>query len=141
MENQEIKEKVYHYYSEGFHCAEAIIKTVEELYPSDTKLSCKVASGFCGGIGKCHQDFCGALAGGLMALGHIYGRDKGGYDISKIVFLSSELRQLFLNKFGSTVCCHILENIEEMPEIQNCKDVTTETAILLHTLIKDTQKL
>lgn len=140
MENQEIKEKVYRYYNEGLHCAEAIIKTVEELYPSDNKLSCRVASGFCGGIGKCHQDFCGALAGGLMALGNLYGRDKGGNDINKIVFLSAELRQRFLNKFGSTVCFQILENIKEMPQIQNCKDVTAETAILLHKLLEENQQ-
>jgi C_GCAxxG_C_C family probable redox protein len=140
MEEQQIKEKVYRYYSEGYHCAEAIIKAIEELHPSEKQLPCRVASGFCGGIGKCHQDVCGALTGGLMALGNLYGRDQGGNDISEVVFLSSELRRLFLERFGSTVCYHILENIKGMPQMQNCKDVTAEATILLHKLLEETQQ-
>jgi len=135
MEEQKIKEIVYNQYKNGFHCAESIMNTIQELFPMSNNSSCKIASGFCGGIGKCHQDVCGALAGGVMALGSIYGREKGGDDINKLVFLSTELRQEFLIEFKSTVCKTIIENIENRKEYKNCQDVTAKTAVLLYNLI------
>jgi C_GCAxxG_C_C family probable redox protein len=135
MEEQKIKETVYKNYSNGFHCAEAIVNTIQELFPMVNKSSCKVASGFCGGIGKCKQDVCGALSGGVIALGCIYGREKGGEDINKLVFLSSELRQFFIDEFKSTVCKNVIENIENSNEYKICQDVTAKTAVLLYNLI------
>lgn len=139
MKNEIIKEKIYAYYDQGFHCAEAIFNLIQELHPSENYVSCRVASGFCGGIGKSGQDVCGALAGGVMALGNIYGREKGAEDINRLVAFSAELRQLFLNRFKSTVCREIKNCLAGSPGfsgIENCKDVTAETAILLHRLIK-----
>ena len=135
MEEQKIKEIVYKHYSNGFHCAEALVNTIQELLPIVNKSSCNVASGFCGGIGRCKQDICGALSGGIIALGSIYGREKGGEDINKLVFLSTELRQEFLNEFKSTVCKTVIENIENRKEYENCQDVTAKTAVLLYNLI------
>lgn len=139
MENGKIKEKIYAYYDQGFHCAEAIFNLIQELHSSENCVSCRVASGFCGGIGKSGQDVCGALAGGVMALGNIYGREKGAEDINRLVALSAELRQRFLNRFKSTVCREIKSSIAAegtLTGINNCRDVTAETAALLHRLIK-----
>lgn len=135
MEEQKIKEIVYKHYKNGFHCAEAIMNTIQELFSMSDNSSCKFASGFCGGIGKCHQDVCGALAGGVIALGSIYGRETGGDDINKLVFLSAELRQEFLNEFKSTVCKNVIENIKNREEYENCQDVTAKTTVLLSNLI------
>jgi C_GCAxxG_C_C family probable redox protein len=137
MKNQEIREKVYKYYGEGYHCAETIFNTIKELHSIEDNNTCKLASGFCGGIGKCHQDICGALAGGIMVLGSLYGREKGGEDINKLVYLSVELRQSFIQKFKSTVCKDVIENSKNIPGIESCKDVTSETTILLHQLIEN----
>ena len=78
MDNHEIKEIVYKNYENEFHCAEAIVNTIASLFPGKSNLSCRVASGFCGGIGRCKKDVCGALSGGIIALGAIFGRDEGG---------------------------------------------------------------
>jgi C_GCAxxG_C_C family probable redox protein len=136
MEEQQIKEIVYKHYKNGFHCAEAIANTIHELFPAESEPSCKFASGFRGGIGKCKQDICGALAGGIIALGSIYGRKNGDGDISKLTFLSLELRQLFLDEFTSTVCKNVIENWENRKEYTSCQDVTAKTAVLLYNLIK-----
>ena len=77
MKEEKIKEIVYRNYNDGFHCAEAIANTIKELFPKKSDISCNAASGFCGGIGGCKQDVCGALSGGIVALGFIYGRQKG----------------------------------------------------------------
>lgn len=136
MEEATIKEIVNKYYAEGFHCAEAIANTIHEIYPEKLGYICKVTSGFCGGVGECKQDICGALSGGIIALGGIYGREKGGNDISKLVFLSLELRRLFIEEFTSTACNKVVENIKNKTEYNSCRDVTVKTTGLLLELIK-----
>ncbi len=136
MKKDEIKKIVYKYYQNEFHCAESIVNTIHELFPEKSGKVCKAASGFCGGIGGCHQDICGALSGGIIALGSIYGREEGGADISKLVFLSVELRRLFIEEFKTTVCKDVIENLKNIPECKDCKDVTAKTAWLLYTLLK-----
>lgn len=140
MEEQKIKEIVYKYYRKGFHCAEAIVCSLQEIFVTKNKPSCKVASGFCGGIGKCKQDVCGALSGGIISLGTIYGREKGGDDINKLVYLAAELRQSFLNEFKSTVCKDVIDNINNRDDYNNCQDVTAKTAILLRNLIEKNEQ-
>jgi C_GCAxxG_C_C family probable redox protein len=135
MEKQKITEMVYNNYEKKFHCAEAIVNTFRELYPHESAPTCKVASGFCGGIGECGQDICGALSGGIIALGSIYGRDTGGEDISQLVALSDALRQLFIKEFTSTVCKNVKENISSRIEYEGCRDVTVKTATLLNNLL------
>ena len=137
MKEEKIKEIVYRNYNDGFHCAEAIANTIKVLFPEKSDISCNAASGFCGGIGGCKQDVCGALSGGIVTLGFIYGRVKGGIDISKLTSLSTELRQLFIDEFKSTVCMNVIKNLEDMPEYESCKDLTAKITWELYNLIKN----
>ena len=137
MKEEKIKEIVYSNYNDGFHCAEAIANTIKELFPKKSDISCNAASGFCGGIGGCKQDVCGALSGGIVALGFIYGRQKGEINISKLVSLSAEFRQLFINEYKTTVCMDVIKNLENMTEYNGCKDLTAKTTWILYNLIKN----
>jgi C_GCAxxG_C_C family probable redox protein len=137
MKEEIIKEMVYRNYDEGFHCAESIANTINELFPGNSEFSCNSASGFCGGIGGCKKDVCGALSGGIIALGLIYGRQEGGTDISKLVFLSAELRKLFIENFKTTICENVIDNLNNMSEYNDCKDLTAKTTWLLYNLIKN----
>jgi len=137
MKEEKIKELIYRNYDDGFHCAEAIVNTINELFPEKSNIHCNAASGFCGGIGGCKQDACGALTGGIVALGFIYGRQKGNTDISKLVSLSAELRQLFIAEFKTTICMDIIENLENMIEYNGCKDLTAKISWTLYNLIKN----
>lgn len=137
MEENQIKEIVYKHYNNGFHCAEAIVFTIYDVFPGKMDHGCRAASGFCGGIGGCHQDVCGALTGGIIALGKIHGRNTGDKDISKLKFLSAELRRLFIETFNTTVCKDVIEYLKDKPEFTCCKDVTAKTTWLLYNLIKN----
>ncbi len=136
MTEEKINEIVYRNYNDGFHCAESIVNTINELLPGKSFDFCKAASGFCGGIGGCKQDVCGALSGGIIVLGSIYGRQKEGNDISKLVSLSAELRQLFIEEFKTTVCKDVIVNLENMEGYNGCKDLTAKTTWNLYNLIK-----
>lgn len=136
MKEEKIKEIVYRNYNDGFHCAEAIANTIKELFPKKSDISCNAASGFCGGIGGCKQDVCGALSGGIVALGFIYGRQKGEINISKLVSISAEFRQSFITKYKTTVCMDVIKNLENMTEYNGCRDLTAKTTWILYNLIK-----
>ncbi len=137
MTEAEIKEIVYKNYSNGFHCAESIANTIQEIFPEKSTKLCMAASGFCGGIGGCKEDVCGALSGGIIALGSIYGRHNGSCDNSKLVTLSKTFRQSFIDEFTTTVCKKVIANMETMAAYDGCKDVTAKMSWILYNLIKE----
>jgi C_GCAxxG_C_C family probable redox protein len=63
-----------------------------------------VASAFCGGVGRTHQDICGAFTGAVIAVGYLYGRTEQGKDLNKASSIVSEFRRQFLETFGSNNC-------------------------------------
>ncbi len=137
MQEEEIRQIVLKQYAQGFHCAESISRTIHELFPRQSGPVDKVASGFCGGIGRCRADVCGALSGGVIALGSMYGRERGDGNIDRLVALSAEFRRRFISEFGTTVCKDVIENSKCMPGIADCKDVTGRAASILFRLIEE----
>ncbi len=64
----------------------------------------KVATGFGGGISR-RGDICGALTGGIMALGVTFGRDKEGQGDADFTYEKSrQLIDEFKEKFGEFDC-------------------------------------
>lgn len=91
-----------------FFCSEAVLYTIndllEEPLPSEVV---KLASGFPVGIGK-SKCLCGAVAGGVMALGLEYGREKPGAEMPEESFkYSAALHDFIIEEYGST-CCRVL---------------------------------
>ena len=66
-----------------------------------------IASGFCGGMSRT-DGLCGALVGGIMALGILYGRKSSEDSPKKIYALSERLVRDFEKHLGSRNCSDIL---------------------------------
>jgi len=66
-----------------------------------------IASGFCGGMSRT-DGICGALAGGIMALGLLFGRKSSEDSHKKIYALSEHLVRDFEKQFGSRNCSDLL---------------------------------
>lgn len=104
-----IRETAENYYRNGdFFCSEAIVKTIKdefELPISDDIVA--AASGFPVGVGR-SGCMCGAVSGGVMALGLVFGR-KNPKDpkVTKTMELTKELHEKFRNNHKS-LCCRIL---------------------------------
>ena len=62
------------YFGSGFHCAEAVAKAVLESLGHDANAAVAHATAFGGGFGGTYCEACGALSGGLLAIGHLHGR-------------------------------------------------------------------
>ena len=106
---ERIKQKAESYYRNGdFYCSEAIIKSIKDEFSIDiSDRVIAMASGFPVGIGGSGCT-CGALNGGIMALGLFFGREtKNDPCVNHAMQLSKELHDDFKKTHKST-CCRVL---------------------------------
>lgn len=97
------------YYRNGdFYCSEAILKTLIDAFQVDiTDDVIKMASGFPVGIGGMGCT-CGAVSGGVMFIGLMFGRKKEkDTAVDKAMALSAKLHQAFIERH-KTLCCRVL---------------------------------
>ncbi len=104
-----IRQTAESYYRNGdFYCSESIVKTIRdefELNLPDNVIA--MASGFPIGIGN-SGCICGAIVGGVMALGMFFGRTQGkDIRVNKAMALSNELHDIFSIRH-KVLCCRIL---------------------------------
>jgi C_GCAxxG_C_C family probable redox protein len=72
----------------------------------------KAASGLSGGVGLSTHGTCGALSGGVMAFGMLFGRERRNFkdpDRVRMVAcrLGKQLSERFEEEYGSVICCQI----------------------------------
>ncbi len=84
-----------------------MLSAVAEKHKIESELIPGIASGFCGGMSRTNG-LCGALVGGIMALGILFGRKSADDSINKIYALSERLVRDFEKHFGSRNCSDIL---------------------------------
>lgn len=129
---ERIRKKAEAYYRDGeFYCSEAIVKTIKDEFnmpvPDDV---IAMASGFPVGMGGSGCT-CGALVGGIMALGLFFGRtEPGDAKVKKAMELAKELHDNFKERHRST-CCRVLTKGMELgsPEhMAQCISFTGEVA-------------
>jgi C_GCAxxG_C_C family probable redox protein len=118
------------YRSGEFLCSEAVLLVANEFLgkPMPDKIV-KLASGFPVGMGMAGC-VCGALSGGIMALGLKYGRTKPKAKTPGMFEASRELHDRFKSRRGHT-CCRVLIRHLQMgsPEhIRQCTVITGEVA-------------
>lgn len=97
----------------GFYCCEALMQTiVDELDIDAPKEVIACSSGMAVGVGK-SGCLCGALNGGVLALGMLFGRTEptGPQDPRsvKCLQLANELHDWFKENNGkNAICCRVL---------------------------------
>lgn len=120
-----------YYRNMDYYCSEAIVKTINEEfglgYPEEI---IKMASGFPIGMGGSGCT-CGAIAGGIMALGMVFGRtEPKDEQVKQCMALAHELHDRFMERHGC-LCCRILtkEMVLGSPvHMQQCVAFTGEVA-------------
>jgi C_GCAxxG_C_C family probable redox protein len=137
MTRHEVEERAFSLHRDGFICSEAVLTAMAEHFglPSGETIPA-VATCFGGGVGRTKQELCGALAGGLMAVGCLRGRSVPGEDWSRAAELAAEFRKRFLETFGSTACQDILTAFGEQDNMMRCKRLSGQTAGILFELLE-----
>lgn len=113
------------YFNNGFHCAEAVAKAVLESQGVQSSQAVAHATPFGGGMGKSFCETCGALSGGLIAIGHLHGRTEPGADWDGPAAMAKELRTRFLDHYGDTGCGVLRERFGERQSEECARLVST----------------
>ena len=94
----------------GFFCSEAVVSSIRSNFEIDVpEVVISMASGFPVGIGR-SKCLCGAVSGGVMAIGLVFGRTvQKDPQVEETMRLSKELHDWFKEASGkNALCCRIL---------------------------------
>jgi len=127
-----IKSTAQQYFRSGdFYCSEAVVKTIKDAFQiplPDAVIS--AASGFPVGMGGAGCT-CGAVTGGVLSLGLVFGRTMPkDRKVDKVMTLSRELHDIF-KKRHKCLCCRTLNRFMIMGssrQMKQCIAFTGEMA-------------
>ena len=127
-----VSKMAFEYHKSGFHCAEAVSRAFMEVYGNGTSNDIpKVATAFGGGVGRTKQEICGALTGGFIALGYLFGRSEPGIDWTDVAELAAKLKRQFVQAHGTTNCGALLAAFGSQEDMMRCKQLSGEVAGML----------
>ena len=135
-------EKVVLYHQNGYNCAQSVMLTMQEYWKEENPLKPKVASAFGGGIGR-SGSVCGALTGGVIAIGSKFGSNKPGSEEREKAYL---LGQKFYNQFkkecGSVFCRDLIGyDLTNPKELEEARKANIFQEKCVHFLKKSVQIL
>jgi len=91
-------------FRQGYNCAQSVLLTMQDFWNEKKPLEPKIASAFGGGIGG-KGSLCGALTGGVIAIGQRYGSNKPILDErEKAYSLALKFYDRFQKEHGSVFC-------------------------------------
>lgn len=97
----------------GYNCAQSVIWAFANELGLDQEHALKIACGFGAGMAR-KQEVCGALTGGIMALGLRYGRGEGqDRTATELTYAKvQELMRRFEEKHKTCICRQLLHGCD-----------------------------
>ena len=133
------------YFESGYGCAESVLMAIAVSQNIKSKLIPRIASGFCGGMALTNG-LCGAVAGGVMAINLLYGRDNNYQNKDLNYQKVQEFISEFKARFGSLNCpdltgCDLStdegkEKFDVLNVHKKCTQYTVEATKLVYNSIK-----
>lgn len=140
VDRVEICETAAAYFGGGFHCGEAVAAAVLEGLGHVSTAAVSHATAFGGGLGRTFQEMCGALAGAAIVIGHLHGRKIPGQAWDLPAELGTEIREKFIERFGTTTCETLRRQFGEEQQMDQCRNlVKSLTYDLLVLLSEDSE--
>ena len=110
--------------SEGYNCAETVMKMTGRYYLPEIGFDFgNLVTGFGGGIGRSRLEACGALTGAVVALSMLIGRDSSSVSVDPIHEKVAAFRDMFISKFGTSVCGGLREGYEGEAARKMCRRI------------------
>jgi len=152
------KAKQYEMQSGG--CSQCTLAGIFDALDVQNDEIFKAATGLADGVGLTGDGHCGALSGGVLAIGYFFGRNKEDFsDMMKLLkanLLSKKLHDRFVEKYGTCRCADLQKSFfgrfynlydpEEMIAamkaglLETCSTVAGEAASMTTEIILDAQK-
>lgn len=99
----EVAELAKSFAAKGFLCSESVLLAISNWLEVQSELIPKIATGFGAGIGG-RGSVCGAISGGIMALGLSFGRDDVKKQKARPYWFALDLLERFEEEFGHIMC-------------------------------------
>jgi C_GCAxxG_C_C family probable redox protein len=117
-----LSEKAATLFDRGYNCAQSVLLTMSEHWNGKSDVIPKIATGFGGGIGRCGS-VCGALSGGIMALGIKYGTNEPSLEKRlKTYKLAQKFYRQFEKEHGSVLCRELIGyDLSKPKELEKAK--------------------
>jgi C_GCAxxG_C_C family probable redox protein len=106
MKVEKVEEAVDRALSSNLYCAESVLLAFAEGLGMKSELVPRIASGFCSGL-SLTGGTCGAVNGGIMALGLIFGRDSADEPPYGSYAKVQEFLERFKDAYGSCNCTEL----------------------------------
>ena len=106
-------ESVHKKYADGLNCSERVFLTMHSILKTDIPSEAvALLSGFGGGVAGTRDGMCGAVSGGVAAIGLIYGRRKPPKgDRERMYEVSKDFVCRFKTKFGTIFCRELIGDL------------------------------
>ncbi len=134
--------------ADGLFCAESVLTAVSDEARVTSPLIPRIATGFCGGFART-RGTCGAVTGGIMALGIVYGRDNAEQSYEPVYEKVQQFLHAFEKEFSSTNCFELTgydlgkekerQAFAEKGMMETCRRFTGKAARLVAELINNVQ--
>lgn len=134
---QQVAEQATTYFGEDYHCAEAVVAALFEAMGEDASDAIAHATAFGGGFGRTFTEACGVLSGSMIVIGHLYGRRQKGESWDTPAALGETVRQLFVDRHGSSNCGVLRDRFGEEQQMPECRKLVQETTIALINLLQN----
>jgi C_GCAxxG_C_C family probable redox protein len=95
------------HFKEGYNCSMSVLLTMADYWKFKNELIPKVANVFGGGMARCGSA-CGALTGGLMAIGIKYGTNEPSAEKGKCAYALAETFYRRFEKQNKSIICREL---------------------------------
>jgi len=103
MDKGKVVEMAESYAGKGFLCSEAVLLAISDWLGVQSDLIPKIATGFGAGVGG-WGSVCGAISGGVMALGLKFGRNEPKKQDRPSYWYAKGLLKRFETEFGHATC-------------------------------------
>ena len=130
-------------FKSGYNCCEAIVETFrKEAGVNIDDNAFRLCSGFGGGIGHA-RDLCGAMAGCVMVISTLAGRNQPSDKLlAEIYPLTLEFHERFAKEFGSCVCGDLMPyEFNTREHLKNCLKLVNKVAQLLAVYLEEKELL
>jgi C_GCAxxG_C_C family probable redox protein len=116
LNRKELLDRVYAmaftYEKENRGCAQSVLAALQDVFDLKNDDVFRSASALSGGVGLSTHGTCGALSGGVMAIGMMFGRERSNFkDPGKIRMISyglaKRLTEKFEDQYGSIICYQV----------------------------------
>lgn len=122
----------------GYHCSEGIFLALGDHYLGKVDpLALRISTPFAGGLGGTHAELCGALAGGIMLIGALYGRADAQTNDDHCQALAKEFREKFQREFEYIHCQDLKDNWVGKPGQGSCAVLVARAAGVLMKVLEN----